>query len=394
MADQLHRVLITDQPSVGWDFRNLSFLKPYLQYLDDQKQPFEIRFYVDGRLCFPIGDMIDMEQYDYLYGFHSNHYKRGEKSKELLEYYKTLSDTVFSLDEMPRQLHALQPELFPLLTDIDPDISQMGAYLTPNTERLEHYKEVLQEKRQALLAIANENEPDKFRDVAFVVVAGLSPITDAVADRAEKIRLGQAKSIHFELLAEILHDYQVKAATKGILVLPISAQFSSPPYNNLQELAVGLRDVSNNYGVWPAIDTLGVDWDNNFMDQIALMAALQHDAEGHGLPSVAFGNAATYQNIIFGVGGYDCQMMGHHAEAINGRDDRLFFNALQDKMLGRLTMHYQDVQALGDWTPVVEGMKQQLRQLVGEKIPSSDLINSQDYGNNVRHSGVNPKPKI
>lgn len=177
------------------------------------------------------------------------------------------------------------------------------TYMTAPQYLVQQYRELLQN-----LAVTLPQYPQ--HTVVFAVVAGLKPISDSGTTPTEKQLEGARQTFNFNEIAKVLKPLQDSLNNLGIALIPISAQ-----YGDVAELTALFAEVSEAQNLrYPIQLVKAVDWSNGMEQQAAFFTALHQRAKNLDLPSVVFGNAATYQHLQLGVtGGFDISAVAIHS---------------------------------------------------------------------------------
>ena len=225
-------------------------------------------------------------------------------------------------------------------------------YLLPPESLVTSYRSFLND-------LASEYEGYK---VVYAVVSGLKPISDIGETPSEQQLEGLRQTYPFEEIAKVLNEIEEPLAEENIALVAISAQYGDP-----EEIGDVVQRVNQENNLKFPIQFLDfVDWSDRPEQQAAMFKAIHGRAYDLGLPSVAFGNASTYQHLIIAsTGGFDI-----NAIAIDSyykaphKDGRIYWQELGNGELPGLKVFQQEADSPGSWNSVTKQFKEYLLRCI------------------------------
>jgi hypothetical protein len=277
-------------------------------------------------------------------------YSKGSFPKQelstLIESNIVSSDAIFSFSD----LYAKLPNKSKLQSgSFKPSLK---PYLNPSESLIEFYRESLDELSKCYVNHL----------VLFSIVSGLKPLSDVGKTPEEQKLEGSRQTYPFEEIADILKFIQDSLIQEKVVFIAISAQYGEPQ---------GIRNLINKVNKnkvlkFPIKVFEDIDWSDKPAQQAAFFRAIHERALDLGIPSVAFGNASTYQHLIIAATG------GFHVSAVALdsydkppiRDGRPYWKELSNGELPGLRAFQQDHNNPGNWSSVTEAMKNYLKESI------------------------------
>jgi hypothetical protein len=221
-------------------------------------------------------------------------YSKGSFSKQelsnLIESNMVSSDAIFSFSD----LYAKFPDKAKLPSgSLKPSLK---PYLNPSESLIKFYRDSLDELSKCYGNYL----------VLFSIVSGLKPLSDVGKTPEEQKLEGSRQTYPFEEIADILKFIQDSLIQKKVVFIAISAQYGEPH---------GVRNLINKVNKdealkFPIKVFEDIDWSDQPEQQAAFFRAIHERALDLEIPSVAFGNASTYQHLIIAATG------GFHVSAV------------------------------------------------------------------------------
>ncbi len=332
--------VLYDSSSLGYDIRDFEVVK----YFIESKVGKQFIIYTDRRNIEIFSGSLD----DVAVVFEG--YSKGNFSQErlqsLAEKYQLPSSHLISFSE----LYSKIPEDSKLKSGtLKPN---PNPYLSPPKSLVILYRSFLDE-------LASKYGRYK---VVYAVVSGIKPISDVGESPDEQQLEGLRQTYPFEKIATVLSSIEDSLAKKNIALIAISTQYGQP-----EEVASIVRKVNQENNLRFPIQFLDfIDWSDNLEQQAAMFQAVHGRAYNLGLPSVAFGNASTYQHLIIAATGrFDIS-----AIAINSyykppqKDGRIYWKELGEGALPGLKVFQQRADAPGNWDSVTQQFKNYIEQRI------------------------------
>jgi hypothetical protein len=333
-------ILLHDSCSLGYDFRDFEVVLGFINSKMDE----QFLIYTDERNIEIFQNSISRKQVQFK-GYSKGSFSTQELSN-LIESNKINPDEIFSFSD----LYAKLPDKSKLPSgSLKPSLK---PYLNPHENSVEFYRKFLDK-----LSKCYDNHL-----VLFSIVSGLKPLSDVGKTPEEQKLEGSRQTYPFEEIADILKFIQDSLVQEEIVFIPISAQYGeSHSIKNLIDRVS--KDKSLRFPIKVLED---IDWSNRPEQQVAFFRAIHERARDLGIPSVAFGNASTYQHLIIAATG------GFHVSAVALdsydkppiRDGRPYWKELSSGGLPGLKAFQQDQNNPGHWESVTEAMKNYLKESI------------------------------
>lgn len=331
-------IIIHDSCSLGYDFRDFELVLDFIK----SKSNHQIFIYTDERNI-PIFENSVPSNIRFE-GYPKRLFSK-EQLHDLGKKHCINSDKILCFSD-----------LYPLVTDRDKLSSGFlkpngKAYLKPPENLVKTYKNTLEK-------LANNYN----YSVIFAIVSGLKPLSDVGRTLDEQKLEGYKQTYPFEEIAEVLKFIQNSLVNQGIALIPISAQYGEP--TEIEQL---MKQVSQDKELKFPIKTIkDIDWSDKPEQQAAFFKAVHERACDIGIPSVAFGNASTYQHLIIAATG------GFHLSAVAldcyykdiSRDGRPYWKDLGNDGLPGLRAFQQSFDNPGNWNSVTKAMQQYLQESI------------------------------
>ncbi len=333
-------IILHDSCSLGYDFRDFEVVLDFI----NSRMNEQFLIYSDERNIEIFQNSISRKQ------VHFKGYSKGSFSKQelssLIESNAVSSDAIFSFSDLYAKFSSkaklpsgsLKPSLNP--------------YLNPPENLVRFYRESL----DGLSNFYNNHI------VVFSVVSCLKPLSDVGRTPEEQKLEGSRQTYPFEEIADTLKFIQDSLIQEEVVFIAISAQYGEP--NSIKDL---VDRVSKEKSLkFPIKIFEDIDWSNRPEQQAAFFRAIHERACDLKIPSVAFGNASTYQHLIIAATG------GFHVSAVALdsydkppiRDGRPYWKELSSGELPGLRAFQQDHDNPGNWKPVTEDMKNYLKESI------------------------------
>ncbi|XZN96730.1 MAG: hypothetical protein ACM65K_28545 [Microcoleus sp.] len=229
-------------------------------------------------------------------------------------------------------------------------------YLVTTNDLVRSYREILDKLAERYSSYI----------VVFSVVSGLKPLSDIGRTPDEQKLEGERQTYPFEEIANVLKFLQAYFIEQRIAVIAISAQYGNP-----KEIKQLFSKVNQDKYLKFPIETLEeIDWSNKPEQQAALFRAVHERACYMGLPSIAFGNASTYQHLIIAAtGGFYLSAVALDSYAKDSsRDGRPYWQELGNGELSGLKVFQQKSDAPGDWKPVSQAIQVYLQEGILDRV--------------------------
>lgn len=229
----------------------------------------------------------------------------------------------------------------------DPD-----PYLDPPQSLVSSYRSFLDD-------LAAEYEGYR---VVYAIVSGLKPVSDIGETPDEQQLEGLRQTYPFEEISRVISSTEDTFAKENIALIAISAQYGEP-----KEISDVVQKVNKEKDLKFPIQFFDfVDWSDRPDQQAAMFQAIHGRAQDLELPSVAFGNASTYQHLIVAAtGGFDI-----NAIAIDSyykppqKDGRIYWKELADGALPGLKVFQQKADSPGTWESVTHQLTEYVKQRI------------------------------
>ncbi len=337
--------VLHDSSSLGYDIRDFEVAKDFI----DSNVGKHFLIYTDQRNIEIFSSSLKSRSVTF------EGYSKGNFSKKRLEdiaeQYQLPSTHLLSFSDLysetPKELKIESGALKP-----NPD-----PYLEPPKRLVTSYRRFLDD-------LASDYEGYR---VIYAIVSGLKPVSDIGETPSEQQLEGLRQTYPFEEIAEVLSNLEKLLEKENIALIAISAQYGEP-----EEIEGVVRKVNQENNLKFPIQFLDfIDWSDRPEQQAAMFQAIHGRANDLELPSVAFGNASTYQHLIIAsTGGFDI-----NAIAIDSyykpphKDGRTYWKELGDGALPGLRVFQQEADFPGSWDSVT----QQFYEYLLENILSSTL---------------------
>jgi hypothetical protein len=333
-------ILLHDTCSLGYDLRDFEVALDFMN--SEANEQFLI--YTDERNIEIFQNSISTRQVQFK-GYSKGSFSTKELSN-LIRSNAIGSDAIFSFSD----LCAKFPDKAKLISgSLKPSLK---PYLNPPKNLVGLYKEFLNE-----LSSCYDN-----RIVVFAIVSGLKPLSDVGRTPKEQKLEGGRQTYPFQEIADILKFIQDSFIQEEVVFIAISAQYGEPCSIRYLVERVS-KDISLKFPIQVFED---VDWSDRPEQQAAFFRAIHERACDLRIPSVAFGNASTYQHLIIAATG------GFHVSGVAldsydkppVRDGRPYWKDLSRGELPGLRAFQQAHDNPGNWKPVTEDMKNYLKDSI------------------------------
>ena len=326
-------ILLHDDCSLGYDYRDFEVV---LDFISSQTNH-QFLIYTDERNIKIFENSVDISRVQFE-GYPKSSFSREQLCK-LKEDKSISSDSVFSFFDLYEKVKnkARLPSGY-----LKPSHK---PYLASSTTLVRSYRNILDK----LVERYNNYT------VLFSIVSGLKPFSDIGRTPNEQRLEGERQTYPFEEIATVLKFVQDYLIEQNIAVIAISAQYGNP-----KEIKQLVSKVNQDKHLKFPIETVEeIDWSDRPEQQAAFFSAVHGRACDMGLPSVALGNASTYQHLIIAATG------GFHLSAValdsyakdNSRDGRPYWQELGNGELSGLKVFQQEKDAPGDWKPVTQAIQ-------------------------------------
>lgn len=333
-------ILLHDSCSLGYDFRDFEAVLDFI--ISNPNKRFLI--YTDERNIEIFKNSVSSNLVQF------EEYPKGSFSEQKLN--KLINDNSINYDDF-----FSFPDLYVKIKNKEKLPSgyfkpNPEPYLNPPKNLIDIYLNILDEIAETY----NDNL------IVFCIVSGLKPLSDVGITLEEQKLEGSRQTYPFEEIANVLKSVQDFFIQKKIAVIPISAQ-----YGSREIIKPLIKKVSKDTCLRFPIKMLEeIDWSNRPEQQSAFFKAIHKRACDLGVPSVAFGNASTYQHLIIAATG------GFHVNAIAldsyekppSRDGRPYWQELGNGKLAGLKVFKQDCDNPGNWKCVSEEIKKYLKESI------------------------------
>ena len=228
----------------------------------------------------------------------------------------------------------LKPSLFP--------------YLSPPKSLVTSYRSFLKD-------LASDYEGFK---VIYAIVSGVKSISDIGETPSRQKLEGLRQTYPFEEIAKVLSKLEKPLEKEKIVLIAISAQYGDPV--KIEDV---VRNVNQENNLKFPIQFLDfVDWSDKPEQQAAMFRAIHERANELDLPSVAFGNASTYQHLIIAsTGGFSINAIAVDSYYKSPhKDGRIYWKELGDGALPGLRVFQQAVDSPRNWDSVTKQFNEHL----------------------------------
>ena len=322
--------ILHDSSSLGYDIRDFEVAK---DFIDDHKDK-KFLIYTDQRNIEIFRTSLDDPKV--IFEGYSKSQFSHEKLQELAEQYHLPNSQIIGFPQLYNQIsNEFKLKCGTLLPNPNP-------YLKPSKTLVSSYVSFLDE-------LASKYQGYK---VIYAIVSGIKPLSDVGETLDEQQLEGRRQTYPFEEIAKVLKGIQEELAQEKLALIPISSQYGDP-----EELSKLIKRINQENNLKFPIQVFDfIDWSDKPEQQAAMFQAIHQRAHALGLPSVAFGNAATYQHLIIAAtGGFDI-----NAIAIDSyykppdKDGRIYWRELGNGALPGLKVFQQTVNSPGSWKSVTQ----------------------------------------
>jgi len=333
-------ILLHDSCSLGYDLRDFEVVLDFMNF----KRNEQFLIYTDERNIEIFQSSISSTKVQF------EGYSKGSFSKKdlsnLIKSNAISFNAIFSFSD----LYAKLPDKAKLPSGfLKPSFK---PYLNPPENLVGFYREFVDK-----LSKSYDNSI-----VIFSIVSGLKPLSDVGKTLEEQKLEGHRQTYPFEEIADTLKYIQDSLIREQVVFVAISAQYGEP--DSIKCLADKVsKDKSLKFPIEVFED---INWSDHPEQQAAFFRAVHERACDLRIPSVAFGNASTYQHLIIASTG------GFHVSAVAldsydkppPRDGRPYWKELSSGELPGLKSFQQDPDNPGNWRSVTEDMKNYLKDSI------------------------------
>lgn len=333
-----HIFVLHDNASLGYDIRDFEVARDFI----DSNVGNHFLIYTDWRNIELFSNSLKSRTVTFE-GYSKGQFSQ-EKLQALSEKYQIPSSHLISFSD----LYSEKPKDFKLESGALKPSSD--PYLIPPKSLVSSYRSFLED-------LASEYKSYK---VVYAIVSGIKPISDIGETPSEQQLEGLRQTYPFEEVAKVLSEIEESLAKENIALIAISAQYGDP-----EEIRNVVQKVNKENNLKFPIQFLDfIDWSDRPEQQAAMFQAIQGRAHDLDLPSVAFGNASTYQHLIIAsTGGFDI-----NAIAIDSyykpphKDGRIYWKEVGDGALPGLRVFQQEIGNPGNWNSVTQQFKKYIEQ--------------------------------